>query len=129
MTEHGWVEHSNVIWLIIIRHRTQPHQPEACWFHLHLCKLAWTDGEMMLERGREERTRREFLWFTVASGLCNQHAKLLMSKSTTRTQTVYTYSTQIHIHKHVHANTSTHTANSWHMSSIHVKVGYKAHPE
>lgn len=51
------------------------------------------------ERKRAGRTRREFLWFPVALDLCNQHAKLLMSKSTTRTQTVYTlYSTHVHAH-------------------------------
>lgn len=73
---------------------------QACCSHLDHCKLAWTDGEMLLEResgGEWNEESREFLWFSVASGLCNQHAMLLMSKST-----------------HTHTHTLTYGAPSQH---------------
>lgn len=90
----------------------QLHQPWAHRLHLHLCKLAWTDGGMMLERDREERTRREFLWFAVASDLCNQHAKLLMSKSTTRTRAIYTCA-QTHIDTRACRHTLSEPPDTW----------------
>lgn len=94
-----------MIWLIIVRRRAEPHQREARCFHLHVGKLAPTDGGMTLEEGR---TRREFLWFPVASDLCNQRAKLLMSKSTSRTQTVYTHTLYTHICRHTQSELLVH---------------------
>lgn len=68
----------------------------------------------MPERKREQRTRREFLWFLVVSDLCNQHAKLLKSKSTIRTQVVYAYF-HTHIHVHVPTHTRRHTNKVQHL--------------
>lgn len=62
--------------------------------------LNWWRDEAGKRKNRERK--REFLWFPVASDLCNHHAKVLMSKSTTQTQTGHTQNQHMHRNAHVH---------------------------
>lgn len=67
-------------------HKTQ--NLEARCFHLLISLNGWSDA------GKEKN--EEFLWFSMALDLCNQRAKLLMSKSTTWTQTASTQPAHVH---------------------------------
>ncbi|KAG7485467.1 hypothetical protein JOB18_010971 [Solea senegalensis] len=73
---------------------------------------------------------REFLWFPVDSELCNQHAKLLMSKATARTQTVYIYSTLKHMcREKTCVRTQRRTRRHPDTRAVHERSGKGARPK